>query len=253
MRFVLCAGAIFRFACFVPVPAILNPETKIVQSRTDIYPILAFKTGRRGRPIGRYPARGAIVELQDTSPIDRVDARGWPMHIALPGKNTCRLGGSLMGAISNLKRQLSSGLVPSPAEKIYEVPPARKFMRVPTHAIGVAEDRRRCPRACLCLPLLLTSIDGRAEALPVTLVTKNISSTGIYFLAPRVIEPGTAIELEVALIERPLGRGSVRLRTAAHVVRIDICEVPGWNGFAASFDDIDFQRDDRIPLASEAH
>ena len=122
-------------------------------------------------------------------------------------------------------------------------------MRVPTHAIGVAEDRRRCPRACLCLPLQLTSIGGRAEALPVTLVTKNISSTGIYFLAPRVIEPGTAIELEVALVERPLGRGSVRLRTAAHVVRIDLGEVPGWNGFAASFDDIDFQRDDRIPLA----
>ncbi|HVA17044.1 MAG TPA: hypothetical protein VMV59_04945, partial [Candidatus Dormibacteraeota bacterium] len=107
-----------------------------------------------------------------------------------------------MGAISNLKQQLSSGLVPSPAEKIHEVPPARKFMRVPTHAIGVAEDRRRCPRACLCLPLQLTSIGGRAEALPVTLVTKNISSTGIYFLAPRVIEPGTAIELEVALVER---------------------------------------------------
>ena len=158
-----------------------------------------------------------------------------------------------MGALSNLKRQLSSGLVPSPAEKIYEVPQARKFMRVPTHAVGVAEDRRRCPRACLCLPLQLTSIDGHAEALPVTLVTKNISSTGIYFLAPRVIEPGTAIELEVALVERPLGRGSVRLRTAAHVVRIDLCEIPGWNGFAASFDDIDFQRDDRIPLASEAH
>ncbi|HEV2615814.1 MAG TPA: PilZ domain-containing protein [Candidatus Acidoferrales bacterium] len=126
-------------------------------------------------------------------------------------------------------------------------------MRVPTHAIGVAEDRRRCPRACLCLPLQLTSIGGREEALPVTLVTKDISSTGIYFLAPRVIDPGTAIELEVALIERPLGRGSVRLRTAAHVVRIDACEVPGWNGFAASFDDIDFQRDDRIPLAADTH
>jgi hypothetical protein len=98
----------------------------------------------------------------------------------------------------------------------------------------------------------LTSIGGCVEALPVTLVTKNISSTGIYFLAPRVIEPGTAIEMEVALVERPLGRGSVRLRTAAHVVRMDVCEVPGWSGFAASFDDIDFQRDDRIPL-TELH
>jgi len=156
----------------------------------------------------------------------------------------------------NLKRQLSSGPVPSPAETKYEGPRTQNpkiFLRVPTHAIGVAEDRRRCPRACLSLPLQLTSIGGRAEAMPVTLVTKNISSTGIYFLAPRVIAPGTAIELEVALIERPLGRGSVRLRTAAHVVRIDACEVPGWNGFAASFDDIDFQRDDRIPRTWESH
>jgi len=158
-----------------------------------------------------------------------------------------------MGAISKLKRELSSGLVPSPAENTHESLHPRKFLRVPTHAIGVAEDRRRCPRACLSLPLQLTSIGGRVEALPVTLVTKNISSTGIYFLAPRSIEPGTAIEMEVALIERPLGRGSVRLRTAAHVVRIDVCEVPEWNGFAASFDDIDFHRDDRIPLNAEPH
>jgi len=161
-----------------------------------------------------------------------------------------------MGAMHNLKRQLSSGPVSSPAETKYESPRTQNpkiFLRVPTHAIGVAEDRRRCPRACLSLPLQLTSIGGRAEAMPVTLVTKNISSTGIYFLAPRVIAPGTAIELEVALIERPLGRGSVRLRTAAHVVRIDACEVPGWNGFAASFDDIDFQRDDRIPRTWESH
>ncbi|MGH9710365.1 MAG: PilZ domain-containing protein, partial [Candidatus Acidiferrales bacterium] len=149
-----------------------------------------------------------------------------------------------MGAISNLKRQLSSGLVPSPEEITREIPQPRKFLRVPTHAVSVAEDRRRCPRACLCLPLQLTSIGGCIEALPVTLVTKNISSTGIYFLAPRVIDPGTAIELEVALVERPHGCGRVRLRTAAHVVRIDACEVPGWSGFAASFDDIDFQRDD---------
>lgn len=161
-----------------------------------------------------------------------------------------------MGAISNLKRELSSGLVPFPAESLQESAHRlnpRRFERVPTHAISVAEDRRRCPRAYLCLPLQLTSIGGRPEAASVTLVTKNISSTGIYFLAPRRIEPGTAIELEVALIERPMGRGSVRLRTAAHVVRIDACEVPGWSGFAASFDDIDFQRDDQIPLGFKLH
>ena len=72
---------------------ILNPEIKIVHPRGDIYPILAFKARRRGGPIGRDLSEGAIVELQDTSPIDRVDARGWPMHIALPSKSICWLGG----------------------------------------------------------------------------------------------------------------------------------------------------------------
>jgi PilZ domain-containing protein len=125
--------------------------------------------------------------------------------------------------------------------------PHRTFLRVPTHAISVVEDRRRSPRACLSLPLQLISVAGNPEPEPVTLVTKNISSSGIFFLAPRAIEAGTAIELAVALVERPMGCGSVRLRTAAHVVRVQECGVAGWYGFAASFDDIDFDRDDSMP------
>lgn len=146
-------------------------------------------------------------------------------------------------------------LVNAPAESSPRVPriatslPHRTFLRVPTHAISVVEDRRRSPRACLSLPLQLISVAGNPEPEPVTLVTKNISSSGIFFLAPRAIEPGTAIELAVALVERPMGRGSVRLKTAAHVVRVQECGVPGWYGFAASFDDIDFDRDDSMPAA----
>src|SRR5579863_6022048 len=65
-------------------------------------------------------------------------------------------------------------------------PGPRRFARVPTHAIGVAAERRRYPRACLCLPLRLTRIGDAVEPVPVTLVTRNISSSGVYFLAPRV-------------------------------------------------------------------
>jgi len=118
---------------------------------------------------------------------------------------------------------------------------------VPTHAVGVADERRRYPRASLCLPLRLTKIAGVAEAIPITLVTRNISSSGVYFLAPRVMEPGTAIELEVALIERPLGFGSVQMCTAAHIVRAEEISTPGWRAYAASFDDFALQRDDRLP------
>lgn len=125
--------------------------------------------------------------------------------------------------------------------------PRRYFARVPTHAIDVASDRRRYPRARLSLPLRLIRVGGAAEPIPVQLVTRDISSTGIFFLAPRVIEAGSAIELQVALVERGFGLGSVQMITAAHVVRSEECEMPGWYGYAATFDDFAFERDDSIP------
>jgi PilZ domain len=85
------------------------------------------------------------------------------------------------------------------------------------------------------------------ERIPVTLVTRNISSSGVFFLAPREIEKGTSIELEVALIDRPLGHGRVQMCTSAHIVRTEETDVPGWHGYAASFDDFALERDDAIP------
>lgn len=123
----------------------------------------------------------------------------------------------------------------------------RTFARVPTHVVGVVDDRRDYPRAALSLPLRLKRVAGQREPVPISLVTKNISSSGVYFLCPRWIEPGTPIELEVGLVERPLGRGSVRMSTAAHVVRIEPTQTPGWHGLAATFDDISFQRDEPVP------
>ncbi len=121
------------------------------------------------------------------------------------------------------------------------------FSRVPTHVVGAVHERRRYPRAALRLPLRLKRVAGQREPVPVTLLTKNISSSGVYFLCPRRIEPGTPIELEVGLVDRPLGRGSVRMSTAAHIVRAEPTDTPGWHGLAASFDDITFQRDEPIP------
>lgn len=126
-------------------------------------------------------------------------------------------------------------------------PGPRRFARVPTHAIGVPDERRRYPRASLSLPLRLTRIGDKTEPFPVTLVTRNISSSGIYFLAPREMEAGTAIELEVALVDRPLGCGRVQMCTAAHIVRCDETDMPGWKAYAASFDDFALQRDDSLP------
>lgn len=134
------------------------------------------------------------------------------------------------------------------AANLSSKPGPQRFARVPTHAIGVARERRGNPRACLSLPLRLTRVGERVEPIPVVLVTRNISSSGVYFLAPCTLEPGTAIELEVALVERPLGQGSVQMCTAAHVVRAEDSEMPGWRGYAASFDDFAIRRDDVVPL-----
>jgi hypothetical protein len=131
-------------------------------------------------------------------------------------------------------------------------PGPRRFSRVPTHAIGVALEKRRYPRAKLSLPLRLIRVGEVAEAFPVTLVTRNISSSGIYFLAPRRLEVGMPVELEVALVDRPVGQGKVQMLTAAHIVRAEEAATNGWFGYAATFDDFALQRDDVIPLRYSA-
>lgn len=123
----------------------------------------------------------------------------------------------------------------------------RRFARVPTHAVGVYPEQRKYPRACLKLPLRLRSADSVPEEFPITLVTRNISSTGVYFLCPKQLAAGAPVELEIVLISRPMGRGNVVLTTHAHVERVEPASVPGWYGIAVSFDDVQFDRDDRVP------
>src|SRR5215469_4922149 len=127
------------------------------------------------------------------------------------------------------------------------VNPVRRFARVPTHAVGVFPEHREYPRASLRLPLRLRSIDGRAEDFPITLVTRDISSSGVFFLCPRNLAGGTSIELEVVLISRPMGRGNVVIVSKARVARTEPASMPGWFGIAASFEDLEFDRDDDIP------
>lgn len=123
----------------------------------------------------------------------------------------------------------------------------RRFVRVPTHAVGVHPEHREYPRASLKLPLRLRCVNSVPENFPISLVTRNISSTGVYFLCPKHIAPGTPIELEVVLISRPMGRGNVVIASRATVRRIEPAAVPNWYGIAVSFDDVRFDRDDGVP------
>jgi len=93
----------------------------------------------------------------------------------------------------------------------------------------------------------LRGTGGVPEDSPITLVTRDISSTGVYFLCPRQLCVGTSIELEIVLISKPLGLGNVVMVTMAHVCRFEPAAMPGWFGIAAAFDDVQFDRDDHIP------
>jgi len=119
--------------------------------------------------------------------------------------------------------------------------------RVPTHAVRPAEERRGSARAKLSLPILVKRVAGQRERKTQTLRTMNISSSGVLFLCPRRIEPGTPIELEVRLVDRPFGRGNVKMMTEAHIVRVDPAPRQGWHALAATFDEITFQRDEPVP------
>ena len=119
--------------------------------------------------------------------------------------------------------------------------------RVPTHSVRPVEERRAYTRAKLSLPLRVKRIAGQREQREQPLRTTNISSSGVLFLCPRRIEPGTPIEIEVCLVDRPFGRGTVKMKTEAHVVRAEPAPRHGWHAVAVSFDDITFLREESLP------
>lgn len=125
---------------------------------------------------------------------------------------------------------------------------ARKFAHVPTHVVSVPNERRDYPRAELSLPLRVRRVAGQRDSTDTVLATVNASSSGVYFLSPQSIEPGTPIEVEINLVERPSGRGTVHMIAQAEVVRMEAAEVEGFYGLAVAFDDITFHRDDAVPL-----
>jgi len=160
-------------------------------------------------------------------------------ELELPGLSAV-LGARLISrpAIAPLPRVPALRVLP------FRTGQTRRFARIPTHAVGVYPEQREYPRASLRLPLRLRSVNGRAEDFPITLVTRDISSSGVFFLCPRNLSPETSIELEVVLVSRPMGRGNVVIVSKARVARTEPAAMPGWFGIAASFDDLEFDRDD---------
>lgn len=148
-------------------------------------------------------------------------------------------------AAKELSAHSSTTIVDPPSWTTHDEP--KGISRVPRHALRPVEERRAYTRAKLSLPLRVKRIAGQKEQKQQVLRTTNISSSGVLFLGPHRIEPGTPIEIEVCLVDRPLGRGSVKMKTQAHVVRAEPASRSGWHSLAACFDDITFQRDEPLP------
>jgi hypothetical protein len=153
--------------------------------------------------------------------------------------------------ITELSARSATSVVDPPSWTTRAKP--KGIARVPTHSVRPPEERRSYARAKLSLPLRVKRIAGQREQMAETLRTTNISSSGVHFLCPQRIEPGTPIEIEVCLVDRPFGRGTVRMRTEAHIVRAEPASRPGWHALAATFDDITFQREEPLPSRFQRH
>jgi hypothetical protein len=121
----------------------------------------------------------------------------------------------------------------------------RGMARIPTHAVHVANERRVYPRAQLQLPMRILRIAGHLEPEFDQVMTIDISSSGLRTSCPFQIPVGTPVHLEVELVKRPSGCGTVRLVTQAQVVRaVPDSQSQGWHTLAFSFDEISFERDE---------
>src|SRR5437879_10160184 len=81
-------------------------------------------------------------------------------------------GGEARGAATGPQPLAEAPRVPALRLAPFLVPSQpRRFVRVPTHAVGVHPEHREYPRATLNLPLRLRAAGGVPEESPITLVT----------------------------------------------------------------------------------
>src|ERR1700737_3694077 len=98
-------------------------------------------------------------------------------------------------------------------------------------------ERRRYPRFITWLLFQLPAGAGKSDPAAVTLVTQNISKAGLCFPAPRRLEPGQAIEVEVTLAGFGPDGKDINISGEGYVVRIEPGNKPGWYKLAAEFDE----------------
>src|SRR5713226_1052440 len=105
------------------------------------------------------------------------------------------------------------------------------------HRPAAMIERRLHPRMAARFPLRLRPVGGDIWQGPEPLFTKNISASGVSFLIPFWIESGTAMDLEVDLLDQASATRTTLARSA-HAVRIAATDAPRLYILAAVFDEI---------------
>ena len=118
-------------------------------------------------------------------------------------------------------------------------------------AVLLVEEKRLYPRLPLNLPLRLRRIAGQPPATNGHgLWTEDISSCGVRFQAAHEIELDVPVELEVELVNGPLGGRHLQMVTLARIVRSGPGKKPGWQEFGAQFEEITFNAESPAEISA---
>ncbi len=102
------------------------------------------------------------------------------------------------------------------------------------------KEQRRSQRFQLTMPITLLR-GGRGQINKIG-ETRNVSSTGVYFVAAEAVEPGTLLEFIITLPDEISAVGPVRLLCKGKVVRVDQQE-ESLLGVAATIERYEFIRE----------
>jgi len=104
-------------------------------------------------------------------------------------------------------------------------------------------ERRRYPRFAVRLPFRLRRVAGRVESQAGTLVSNDVSKTGLRFTTERHIPPGQSIEVELTLAGYGPGGDDLQILGTGYIVRAEESAEPGKYQMAAVFDELPSDND----------
>jgi hypothetical protein len=99
-------------------------------------------------------------------------------------------------------------------------------------------ERRRYPRFAVRLPFRLRRVSGGAVALGGTLLSNDVSKTGLSFTIDDPMELGQSIEVELTLTGYGPDGNDLQVRGTGYIVRAYADPVAGKYHLAATFDEL---------------